>query len=363
MHVDRPVSVSLHRIELPLRRPLRSAHGEELRRVAILVEFTPSDGPSGWGECSALMRPTYTAEYVDGAWSVLRDHLVPEVLQGEVSAVRGHPMATAALTAASADATLRRLGRPLVESVAARLGPWRPTVARTAVLGLGSGSDVLDAVDDAIGAGAAAVKVKVSSDPDTITAVESIRAARPDLPLAVDGNGRLDRRALARLDDLGLLYVEQPAPADDPVLSARWARTCRTPFALDESIDAPGAVDVAAALGAGAIVNVKPARLGGMEAAIETIQRADDHGMAVFVGGMIETGVGRAWALALAASRRCQLPTDLGPSGAYVDHDVVVPSITTDEHGQLLVPVGAGLGVDIDTTRLHEVRTEHLVLG
>lgn len=359
---ERPEAIVLHRIAWSLPRPHGAAHGEERIREVILVEARPVEGESGWGECSALTRPTYTGEYLAGAWTLLRDELVPTVLAGRAPEVVGHPMASAAVEAALTDLVQRRLGRSLVDSVAARLGPVREAVDRTAVVGLGSPDEVVAEVDAARDSGVAAVKLKVTGRPADLAVVETVREEFPELPVAVDGNGRLDRRAVARLDDLGLLYIEQPAPADDPVESARWARGCRTPFALDETIASPGSVDVVAGLGAGRIVNVKPARLGGIEAAIETIQRAGDHDLGVFVGGMLESGVGRAWALALAASRRCDLPTDLGPSDAYGDRDVSTDPITLDDHGRVLVPRGPGIGVEIDRGRLEEMTVDRVRL-
>ena len=357
-----PVEVRLHRIRLPLVRPHRAAHGTEAVREVVLVEAVGADGAVGWGECSALAAPTYTAEHLDGAWLVLRDHLVPAALAGRDHAVVGNPMAVAALDGALADLALCRGGRSLRDSVAARLGRPRPALARTAVVGLGAAAEVLDAVAAAVGGGAAAVKLKVTPRPEALDVVSTVRAEHPDLPLAADANGSLDQRSVSILDDLGLLYLEQPAPADDLVASARWAQRCRTPIALDESVGSVGDLEAAAALGAGAILNVKPARLGGIGPAVEVVQRAGDLGLDVFVGGMLESGVGRATALALAASARCTLPTDLGPSAAYTPHDVTSPPIGLDGDGRVVPPTGPGIGVVVDRDRLAEVGVDRLVL-
>lgn len=359
---ERPSAVVLHRIRLRLRSPLRSAHGTESSRELVLVEVRPAEGPSGWGECSALRSPTYTAEYVDGAWAVLVDHLVPALLAGRASGVVGHPMASAALADARSDAALRRLGRPLVESVAARSGPRRRSVPRTAVIGRGPVEETIARVSARIAEGVAAVKLKVTGDPVDLAVVEGVRDRFPDLALAVDANGTLDRRGLDRLDDLGLLYIEQPAPAGELVLSARWARTCRTPIALDEAIDGPGAVEAAAAIGAGSVINVKPARLGGVDSAVETLRMAEEQGFGAFVGGMLESGVGRATALAVAASRRCTLPTDLGPSAAYLEREVTVDPVEVDADGRVIVPDGPGFGLEVDPVRLDEVLVDRMVL-
>lgn len=333
------MATDLIRVHLPLCHPLRSAHGVESVRDVILVRVSTDDGAVGWGECSALSYPTYTAEYTDAAWVVLRDHL----LVGRD--VVGHPMATAAMWGAQQDAALRRQGRSLVERVASRLGQPAGALPRTAVVGRQATMPALIAeVADRIATGAAMVKLKVTSHPDDLAAVREVRSTWPDLVLAVDGNCSLDHRSVATLDELGLAYIEQPAPADDLVESARLARRCETPLALDESVTSAAVLETAAALGAAAVVNVKPARLGGVTAAIDTIAVATDAGWGVFVGGMLETGVGRAAALAVAAAPACTIPTDLGPSDHYFSRDVTEP-IGVDSKGRVLVPKGPGLGV------------------
>lgn len=343
-------------VRLPLRRPLRSAHGTESVRQVILVKVIDEEGVVGWGECSALEEPTYTSEYTAGAWSVLRYHL------GSGRDAAGHPMAAAALLGAEQDLALRRQGTSLVDRVGSRMG--RPTLAlpTTAVVGRHDAvDDVLAVVAAHVADGVAMVKLKVTPRPADLAAVRAVRAAWPDLPLAVDGNGTLDARSVTQLDGLELAYVEQPAPADDLLESARLARQTSVPVALDESITSPAVLATAAAVGAGSVVNVKPARLGGVPAALDTMAAAVDAGWGIFVGGMLETGVGRATALAVAAAPACTFPTDLGPSDRYFAHDVVEP-IGVDRSGRVVVPTGAGIGVSPIEGRLEELTVDHLVL-
>ena len=349
----------LVRIRFPLHRGHRAAHGRLDERELVLVRVEMADGTVGWGECSALASPTYSSEYTDGAWAVLRDLLLPAALRGELPALVGHPMATAALTTAITDAALRRVGRSLAFELASQRGDGTPqealpvcaVVSRT--LGI---DDLVAGVAERIEGRVAMVKLKASPAGDDLAAVAEVRQTWPDLALAVDFNGTADAEALGRLEPLGLAYVEQPASADALVQSAAFAGSLGTPIALDESLGSVGALDAAVALRSGSIANIKPARFGSPHAAAAAVRRAVDAGWKVFVGGMLESGIGRAAALAVAALPELSpagsgLPTDLGPSLAYVDRDITDP-LQTDELGRIEVPDGTGIGRTPDPASL-----------
>ncbi|CAN5848859.1 o-succinylbenzoate synthase [soil metagenome] len=357
-----PVEVELVRLQVPLRTALASAHGTEAVRDVILVRATRADGSTGWGECSALARPTYTHENTAGAWAVLRDELGPASLAGTDAGVVGHPMAGAALTTALTDAALRARKRSLTEHLAARHGAPASSVAVGTVVGRSDRPDVvLDAVADAVARGSALVKLKVTPRPTDLDTVAAVRERWVDLALAVDANGTLDWRSLAILDEMGLRYIEQPAPADALLVSAAMAERCATPIALDESVTSLATLETAMALGSAGVLNVKPARLGGLDVAADAARAAADAGWGVFVGGMLETGIGRASALAVAALPGCSLPTDLGPSSRYFTSDVTEP-IELDDEARLPVPRGPGLGVVPLGDRLDELAIDRLVL-
>jgi O-succinylbenzoate synthase len=120
------------------------------------------------------------------------------------------------------------------------------------------------------------------------------------------------------------------------------------------------ALDVALTVGAGTLVNVKPSRLGGPLAAVDVARRVGDAGCAAFVGGMLESGIGRASALAVAALPIFGLPADLGPSDRYFEQDVT-PPIGLDGRGAVVVPPGPGIGVVPDPEVLAEVTVERSV--
>lgn len=341
-------AVELLRVRLPLRRAVVAAHGVEHEREVVLVRVLGIDGSDGWGECPALRAPTYTHEYSAGAFAVLRDHLAPALLAGR-SAPRTHPMAASALAGAQVDRFLRVADRSLV----AALGGGRATVPWTAVVGGGADLDaVLGAVAEAASMGAAMVKLKVAPGLDRAT-VEAVRAAFPSLALAADANGSYadDPDAASALDELGLTYLEQPLAADDLRGSARVAAASMTPIALDESIGSPGEAETALAVQAGSVLNIKPARLGGLERAGACTAVAIEWNARCFVGGMLETGVGRAASLAVASSEAYELPCDLGPSAWYWDDDLTEPVVLADD-GSVVVPCGSGIGVTPRAERL-----------
>ena len=352
-------AVDLWWVSLPLLNVHRAAHGIEVDRQVVVVRLTLADGSEGWGECPTLSRPTYSNEYTAAAFALLRDEVVPWLLGSAGAVPIGHPMAVAAVITAHLDARLRTSDTALVDRLASNHGRPAGAVARTSVVGRTDDVDrLVEVVAERIAQGAAMIKLKAGPQASDIDAVAAVRSTWPDLALAVDGNGTLDVRSASMLDGLGLTYLEQPLPADDLVGLAGLARRLSCPLALDESVTSVAVLEAALALGSGSVVNVKPARLGGPRGAAGLARVATDAGWGVFVGGMLETGVGRAAALAVAALPSVTLPTDLGPSSHYFSHDLT-ESLECDGEGRLLVPNGPGIGVTPDEGRLADATVRH----
>jgi o-succinylbenzoate synthase len=372
----RLAAVELVRVRLPLRRVLRSGHGEESVRELVLVRAVDDDGNEGWGECSALEAATYTGEYTEGAWVVLRDVLVPALLARRDLVVRGHPFAKSAIVGAVTDLAWRR--DPVREVlVAATDGAGRPW---TAVLGIHESiDDLLTVAADAIDRGASALKLKVAVGHD----LEPLRAlvdAMAATPIAVDANqgydGEEDRVvALGELlasTDAGRsrdersharAYVEQPLAADDLLGHAALAARLAVPIALDESIRAVGDADAAWALGSARLVNVKPARLEGSAwtgAGRTPSVLVSGNGPGRFLGGMLESGVGRAAALTTRLVD-ATAPTDLGPSSWYFEDDITDP-IELGQDGRMRPPAGDGLVPAPRAERLAEAVVDRLLI-
>jgi O-succinylbenzoate synthase len=284
---------------------------------------------------------------------VLRRFLVPALLaRDEVTAsgvlpaldwCKGHPMAKAALEMAVLDAEARQGGLALARV----LGGVRTHVAAGVSVGItDSTEELLDVVAGYLADGYVRVKLKIEPGHD----VERVRAVREhfadDLLLQVDANAAYtlsDAAHLARLDPFHLLLIEQPLAEDDLRQHAELARRIRTPICLDESITSARAAADAIALGACAVVNIKAGRVGGYLEARRVHDVCAANGIAVWCGGMLETGLGRAANVALASLPGFTLPGDTSASDRYFADDITEPFVL--EQGTLAVPTGPGLGV------------------
>ena len=352
--------VELRRVAMPLVSPFRTSFGTQTARdILLLRAVTTSDrgDAEGWGECVAMSDPLYSSEYVDATADVLRRFLLPELAASAdrldrhgahaVASVlhkfKGHRMAKAALEMAVLDAELRTEGR----SWARELGAVHDRVPSGVSVGIfDSIPALLDAVDGYLDAGYVRIKLKIEPGWD----VEPVRAVRErfgdEVLLQVDANTAYtlrDARHLARLDAFDLLLIEQPLEEEDVLGHAELARHISTPVCLDESIVSAQTAAAAISLGACAVINIKPGRVGGYLEAVRIHDLAAAHGLAVWCGGMVETGLGRAANAALGALPGFTLPGDISASDRFYATDITEPLVLEDGH--MAVPTGPGLGV------------------
>lgn len=355
--------VRLHRIDMPLVRPFRTSFGTQEARDVLLVEVV-SEGVSGWAECVAMEWPGYSSEYVDGAVDVLTEHLIPAALADRLldpqethrrmRRVQGHPMSKAALETAVLDAWLRQRG----QSLADYLGAVRDEVDCGVSVGIPSSiGALLEEVASYVEAGYRRIKLKIEPGWD-VDAVRAVRETWPAIPLQTDANQaytREDTALLVAMDPFGLLLVEQPLPEDDLRGHALLAERITTPVCLDESIISVATADSAIAFGATSVINIKPGRVGGYLEAKAIHDLCRERGIPVWCGGMLETGIGRAANVALAALPGFTLPGDTSASSRYFATDITEPFVLED--GRLRVPRGPGIGVDPIPALLSEFTT------
>ncbi|SMG14395.1 O-succinylbenzoate synthase [Agreia pratensis] len=347
--------VTLHRLAMPLVRPFETSFGIQTERDVLLVHLVTSDGVEGWGECVAGADPVYSSEYVSGCEYVIENYLVPAILAGpDVSAetldarlgfVVGNRMAKAAVEAAVLDAQLRASGI----SFGSYLGAVRDEVDCGVSVGIAPSIDeLLDEVSGYVSEGYRRIKLKIRPGWD-LEPVGAVRALLGDAALLqVDANTaytREDIDHLRELDQFGLVLIEQPFVEDDIAGHAILAAAIDTPVCLDESITSADIARDAIERDATSIINVKPGRVGGYLESVRIHDVCAERDVAAWVGGMLETGLGRAANVALAALPGFTLPGDTSASRRYYAEDLTEPFELVD--GRLRVPTGPGTGVAV----------------
>lgn len=366
-------AVELRRIELPLVSPFRTSFGTETARDILLVRVVAED-VDGWGECVAGNEPLYSSEYVEACQHVSQHHLIPRLFahdRGRVSAqqvakilepVKDHRMSKGAIEAAVLDAQLRACGT----NFATHLGAVRATVPSGVSVGI---MDSIDQLVTTVGRylddGYVRIKLKIEPGWDIEPIAEIRRVFGDSVPLQVDANTaytRDDGAHLAQLDRFGLLLIEQPLPEDDVTGHAIIAREVGTPICLDESITSAEAAIDAIERGACSIVNIKAGRVGGYLEAVRVHDVCAERGVPVWCGGMLETGIGRAMNLALAALPNFSVTGDVSASERFWARDIVDEPVRLND-GHVTVPTRPGCGVEIDQEFLDSVTTSTVTLA
>ena len=354
--------IELSTIHLPLVRPFRTSFGTQTSREVLMVKVTNENGTVGWAECVAMSEPLYSPEYVAGCLDLMKRFLIPALREKSSITAEDVPivlkpylagqMAKAALETAILDAQLR----DQKISLAKYLGATKSKVECGVSVGIANNLEALvEEVKSYVDAGYRRIKLKIEPGWD-YEAVKTIRNLYPDIPLQVDANqaySRADGKLLAKLDEFNLLLIEQPLDEHDILGHALLAKEVKTPICLDESIISLQAAEDSLALKATTIINIKPGRVGGYIESKKIHDLCVKNNIPVWCGGMLETGIGRAANLALAALPGFTLPGDTSASARYFKQDITTPFVMDD--GYLTVPTGPGIGVEPDLDFLKEI--------
>ena len=343
-------AIELWRGAIDLVSPFRTSFGTDTARELLYVRAI-GEKNSGWGECVAGVEPNYSSEYLENCQEVVKRFLVP-MLHADSTAqsfvadaipIRGNYMSKACVEAALLDLQLR----DQKISLAKFLGATKTRVPSGVSVGIQhSLKDLILVVGEYLAQGYVRVKLKIEPGSD----IELVRTVRKEfgdeILLQVDANAAYtvaDAKLLKQLDAFNLLLIEQPLPEDDLAGHVELARQINTPVCLDESITsldtARGALDLKAC----SVINIKPGRVGGYLEAKKIHDLCLSRGVPVWCGGMLETGIGRAANLALAALPGFTLPGDISASARYFDRDITEPFVINNGH--IDVPNTVGIGV------------------
>ncbi len=353
--------ITLYLLEMRLRSPFTTSFGTMSVRPVLLARIEEKGGEEGWGECVAGVGPWYSYETVDIDYAVSRRYIAPALVGAEIEEpgefrrltgrIRGYPMAKAMFEEALLDLYARLRGLSLAELLGGRKGRVKVGVS----IGIKPTIDeLLREVGRRLEEGYERIKIKIKPGWD-VEPVKRIREEYGDILLQVDANASYtlkDLYFLRKLDKYELLMLEQPFHYDDLLEHRVAARKLSTPICLDESVKSLHDAVLASRIGAAEIVNVKPGRVGGPLEGKRILDYAPGLGLGAWIGGMLETGVGRSFLVALASHPAVTFHSDISASSRYWHEDIVDPPWELKEGSSLEVPRKPGLGV--------EVKTEHV---
>lgn len=367
--------ITMREIRMRLREPFQISSGTASTRRILLLELEDADGVTAWSECVAGESPNYSPETIATCWIALTEWIAPKVLgrnftdPGSMSReletdIRGHKMAKAAVEMGAWALEAVREG----VSLSRLLGGTRDFIGTGISLGIQRDpATLVKKASEALSEGYRKVKLKIKPGADLEYVAAVREALGDDAPLMVDANNAYtvaDFAHLKRLDEYGLVMIEQPLAWDDVVKHAELQKLLETPICLDESITGVEKAEDMLALASGRIINIKPGRVGGFSESKAIHDLCEHANVPVWCGGMLESGIGRAHNVALASLPNFTIPGDISPSARYWEQDIVKPEWTMDSEGMVAVPhetPGIGVCVDIDRVEDLTVRSETLV--
>lgn len=362
--------ITLDKMAMPLKAPFETSFGVEAERRFYLVGVH-GGGTTGYAETVASDDPLYNEETNQTVHHMMVDIMVPRLFAAPINhpdevswrlaPLRGNRMAKAALEMAVWDWFGKRAQVPLYQL----FGGTRTDIPVGVSIGIQrTPADLVAIARDFWDQGYRRLKIKIRPGMD-IVPLAAVREALPDAPLMADANSAYTLKQTAilkELDALHLMMVEQPLGEDDIIDHATLQRAIETPVCLDESIRTAEDARKAIEMGACRIINIKLGRVGGFSEARAIHDLAAQHGIPVWCGGMLESGIGRAANLQLTSLPNFTLPGDTSASDRYFAEDLIDPPFRLTDHGTLRVPEGPGIGVTPDGDRVARYSSSHEVI-
>ena len=351
MRID---GIELYLVENAFHKPWRTAYGSDPGNSVVIARMV-SGNHEGWSEASPLPDPNYSYEYGKGAFQVCKRFLAPltvgkdfgtaRELNEAMAHVKGNPFAKAAIEMAwwtlKADMENKTLGQLLG--------------ATTDKVEVGDGWGICDSYDELIAnigssfdEGYTRVKLKIAPGWDE-KMLEAVRSVFPNQTIHVDGNSayRYNEHGdlLKRLDRFNLAMIEQPFQVGDIYYTAKLQAQMDTPICLDETITEPWQAEVAAEMKACKYINIKPARVGGLQNSLDINEICRQAGIGCWVGGMLESDVGKAVCTELAAIPNMVYSHDITPANLNYPFTITQRELVMDEKHMLALATETGTPV------------------
>lgn len=355
-------TLKYYKVNMPLVDPFTTSFGTETTKEAYVFELV-HDGITAMSECVTSPGPFYSYEDNTTSFHIISTYLSklvldtpePEEFIERARHVKGHNMAKAAMEMLLWDYHSKKSGKPLSDYIGKSKGYADVGIS----LGIDRTERTLQKIQASLDRGYKRIKVKIAKGKE-MGILEPIRDQFPEIPLSVDANTdyRLkDLEILRKLDRFNLVYIEQPLEHDDILDHAKLNREISTPLCLDESITSVERAEQALEVDACEIINIKPGRVGGFSESLKIAKLAKEKNAHTWVGGMLETGIGRSYNISLASLEIVDFPGDTSPNDKYFTNDIVRNPFKM-ESGVIHPNRGHGIGVDIDREILEKVTVE-----
>ena len=358
--------INLHKLSMQLKNPFSTSFGTLQQKEFFIIEAIDDTHNHGYGESVAFISPWYTEETVQTTQHMIEGFLIDILRDNEIehpdevtllfSRVRGNNMAKAAIEGAIWDLYAKQKKIPLAKA----LGGKKSEIEVGISIGIQPTiQELIQTIHTHLEQGFKRIKLKIKPGLD-VELLKEVRKHFPDTPIMADANSAYtlnDINLLKKLDEFNLMMIEQPLAHDDIIDHAKLQNEIQTPICLDESIHSFEDARKAIELGSCQVINIKIGRVGGLTEAKRIHDYCKEKGVAVWCGGMLEAGVGRAHNIALTSLAQFVLPGDTAGSSHYWHQDIITPEVTT-RNGVIQVPNKPGIGYDIDFVALERFTTD-----
>ncbi|MCL4333462.1 MAG: o-succinylbenzoate synthase [Candidatus Thermoplasmatota archaeon] len=354
--------LSYSKISNPLLKPFKTSFGTQLTRDAVILTYM-DESMEAYAEAVTDEAPLYGYEDNYTLFHVINNHLKtifspdlePEKFNEKAKEIRGHNMAKGAMEMLLWDINAKREGKPLHKFLGKSKGYADVGIS----IGMSSIDDEMRTIEESLKKGYRRIKVKIERG-FNVELLRAIRNRFGDIPLSADANQgftRDDFKILKKIDEFNLIYIEQPLPLEDINGHALLRKEIKTPICLDESIESVESATNAIERGAVDVINIKPGRVGGLQNSLDIMEKARERGVNIWIGGMLETGIGRSFNISLASNSLVNMPGDTSPNSRYFKKDITNETFEMKD-GRIAPLKGNGIGVTLDYRFLSTLQVE-----
>jgi len=361
-------SLEILHIHLPLKDTFETSFGKFNDRHLVILKGISDKGKVVYGEAPSLKGPFYSYETTSTTIHILKDFIAKRILNIDfkdiesvhksMDFIKGHNIAKSGIDNLFYHLKSLEEGKSISQLIRGK----RSFIESGVSIGIqDSTEELLAKIQQSLNRGYKRIKIKIKKGHD-IEIVKKVRESYPDIFLMVDANSDYtleDIPLLKQLDQFNLKMIEQPFSEEDIIDHSKLQKVMKTPICLDESISSVDDARVAIEINACKIINIKIARVGGLLPAIKIHDFCEKNKIPVWCGGMLESGVGQAFAIALASLNNFSIPGDVAPSDRYFVEDIISPPIKLN-NGEIKVPTTPGLGFEVDEDKIKKYLVERI---